>query len=194
MRRIRNLCVLALSLAAAACFVSCSNSEEQVDAVAKLANDYSARIQDRLGVSGDDIREMDPSEFPNANAFEGEYYLCTDGDLPSIDCRVYNDAQEAREEFESYYDSFTAAFDEDAFDGDCQSCLENDHGYIVVDGSIPGVDIFGSVYRTGAEVYAGVYYSDNTVVFIMPRNDISNSDVEEVISLLELPMADGSNT
>ena len=45
-----------------------------------------------------------------------------------------------------------------------------------------------------SEVYAGLYYADNTVILIMPKNDVTNDRVKEVISLLGLPMADGNNT
>lgn len=160
--------------------------------VIELCKDYKGYLADKLGVSESDIMESDASTFQNANAYEGTYYLCSDGSLPSMDCRVYDNADEAREYFEDCYDSFTESFSGE--NCEAEYLLEDDYGYIVVDGSISGCQTFGNRYSTGAEIYAGIYYAENTIVVIMPRNDISNGEVEEVISHLGLPMANGENT
>ena len=191
MRFLRKTVLTVVCIVMAVAFVSCSAGK---DPVAELANDYSGRLQEWLGVSADDVQTMDASDIPNANAYEGTFYLCTERDMPSLDCRTYDDPDKAREEFERMYDSFNESFDEDSYEGEYQCFYEDDYGYIVLDGSFPGVGIFGDVYRMGNEIYAGVYYSGNAVAVIMPRNSLNNSDVEDVISRLELPMANGNNT
>lgn len=178
------VCVLALAV---------SGCAAKTNAMAELAQDFGGTLQDKLGASADDIRATDASEMQNANAYEGTYYIYTDGDMPSVECRVYDNADEARESFEEIYDIFTQAYGEN-FDGECQYALNDNSGYIVVDGSLAGSNIFGGRYMSGEELYAGLYYYDNAVMVVMPRNDAGNSDVEDTISRLGLPMANGENT
>ena len=95
---------------------------------------------------------------------------------------------------DEYYNPFNETFQPDRFKGEYQCVLEDDHGYIVVNGTDSCASIFGDFYRFGNEVYAGVYYEGRTLVIIMPKNDVPNTRVEEVIKLLGLPTADGENT
>ncbi|MBO4637852.1 MAG: hypothetical protein J5685_11990 [Clostridiales bacterium] len=166
--------------------------DSDMSAIAALASDFSGRVTEKLGVSEDDISEIDPSTMHNSNAFQGEYYLISASDLPNIECFIYDDASEARSVFEEYYNTFTDEFSEDDFEGEYQSVFEADHGYIVLNGSNTGTHIFGDRFMIGGEaVYAGIYYEGNTVIRIMPKNDIDS--VEDAIRSLELPMANGDN-
>ena len=188
--KIRNIvittAVCALALAVSGCGA-------KTNGMADLAQDFGGTLQDKLGASADEIRTSDASEIPNANAYEGTYYIYTNGDMPSVESRVYDNADEAREAFEETYEIFTQAFG-DGFDGECQYALDDNSGYIVVDGSLAGSNIFGGRYMSGEELYAGLYYYDNAVMVVMPRNDAGNADVEDTISRLGLPMANGENT
>ena len=188
--KIRNLVITSVVCALVLAVSGCGAKN---NAMAEIAQDFGGTLQDKLGASADDIHSEDASEFHNANAYEGTYYICTDSDMPTLESRVYNDADEAREYFEEIYDIFTQAFG-DGFDGDCQYALNDNSGYIVVDGSLSGSNIFGDRYMSGEELYAGLYYYDNAVIVIAPRNDAGNSEVEDVISRLGLPMANGENT
>ena len=187
----KKLGIAVVTLAFVLTLAGCSSGKKAVD---ELAQDYPGYIHDKLGVDEGDLDEIDASTLQPAFAFEGSYYYINNGDYPSADCRVYDNADEAREEFETYYDAFNEAFDEASVDGEYECCLGDDYGYIVVDGSFPGVAIFGNRARTDSGFYAGVYYSGNTVVAVIPRNDLTGSDVENVISRLGLPMANGQNT
>lgn len=188
--KIRNLVITAT---VCALVLAVSGCDAKSDAMAEIAQDFGGTLQDKLGASADDILSEDASEFNNANAYEGTYYICTDSDMPAIESRVYDNADEAREYFEGIYDIFSQAYG-DGFDGDCQYALNDNSGYIVVDGPVSGGNIFGERYMFGDDLYAGLYYYDNAVIVITPRNDAGNSEVEDVISRLGLPMANGENT
>ena len=182
-----------VTAAVCACVMAVSGCGAKPDAMAQLAQDFGGTLQDKLGASADEINATDASQMHNANAYEGTYYIYTNGDMPDVESRVYDNADEAREYFEEIYDIFSQAFGS-GFDGDCQYALNDNSGYIVVDGSLAGCNIFGDRYMRGEEIYAGLYYYDNAVMVVMPRNDAGNSDVEDTISRLGLPMANGENT
>ena len=207
MKRFKNVVAVTLAFAMAFSLIGCGKAKDIDDEDEKeeveeetsgngmedLIKDFPGTASERLGISEDDINEYDPSEMHNSHAFEGSYYICGGSDLPAIECAVYDDPDEARETFEEYYSNFNEQFNEDNFDGDYECFFEDDQGYIVIDGSNSGTHIFGDPFATG-EVYAGVYFEDNTVIVIRPRNDVDNSTVEDVISDLGLPMANGDNT
>ena len=207
MKRFKNVVAVTLAFAMAFSLIGCGKAKDIDDEDEKeeveeetsgngmedLIKDFPGTASERLGISEDDINEYDPSEMHNDHAFEGAYYVCAGSDMPAIECAVYDDPDEARETFEEYYSNFNEQFNEDNFDGDYECFFEDDQGYIVIDGSNSGTRIFGDRFATG-DVYAGVYFEDNTVIVIMPRNDVDNSTVEDVISDLGLPMANGDNT
>ena len=161
--------------------------------ITELGAGFQETVVSKLSIDSADIKSLDPSTMPNANAYEGEYFYCANSDEPQIECFVYDDAQQARSYFVDSYNKFNKSFHPENFEGQYQACLEEDHGYIVIDGSNSGTTVFGDRHAT-SEVYAGLYYADNTVILIMPKNDVTNDRVKEVISLLGLPMADGNNT
>ena len=207
MKRFKNVVAVTLAFAMAFSLIGCGKAKDIDDEDEKeeveeetsgngmedLIKDFPGTASERLGISEDDINEYDPSEMHNDHAFEGAYYVCGGSDMPAIECAVYDDPDEARETFEEYYSNFNEQFNEDNFDGDYECFFEDDQGYIIIDGSNSGTRIFGDRFATG-DVYAGVFYEDNTVIVIMPRNDVDNSTVEDVISDLGLPMANGDNT
>ena len=183
MKKIRSFLVLALGLVMVMAFAGCGSDK---NSVSDLAKDFKGVVHDKLGVAEESIKEMDPGTFQNAHVHEGKYYVCNASDVPLIDCDIYDDANEARECFKEYYDAFVEAYG-DGYTGSYQYCLKDDYGYIVVDGTVPGYDAFGSRFASGGEICAGIYYSDNAVIRIMPRNDDGES-CRNAISRLGLPM------
>lgn len=161
--------------------------------ILEVGYDFQGALVSKLGFSADDIRKTNPSKMHNQHAFNGIYILYTNADEPRLECMIYDNPQQAREEFENYYSTFNESFLADSFDGDYQACLEEEYGYIVLDGEKSGARIFGDYYAT-SEVYGGIYYADNILIIAMPKNEIKNTRVKDVISRLGLPMADGTNT
>ena len=66
MRFFRKTVMTVVCIVMAVALASCSAGK---DPIAELANDYSGRLQERLGVSADDVQAMDASDIPNANAY-----------------------------------------------------------------------------------------------------------------------------
>lgn len=208
MKRFKNVVAVTLAFAMAFSLIGCGKAKDIDDEDEKeeveeetsgngmedLIKDFPGTASERLGISEDDINEYDPSEMHNDHAFEGAYYICAGSDLPAIECAVYDDPDEARDAFEEYYRTFNEQFREENFQGEYLCFYEGDRGYIVIAGTNSGTHIFGDYYAVGNEVYAGVYYEANAVITIKPRNNVDNSTVEDVISDLGLPMANGDNT
>ncbi len=208
MKKLKDVVAISLVFAMAFSLIGCGKAREKadeddetevdeeasVDGMKDLIRDFPGIASERLGISESYINEYDPSEMNNEHAFEGVYYICGGNDMPRIECAVYDDPDEAREVFEEYYTTFNEQFREENFHGEYLCFYEDIRGYIVINGSDSGTHIFGDRYASGSEVYAGVYYEDNAVILIMPRNDVDNSTVEDVISDLGLPMANGDNT
>ena len=160
-----------------------------------LSQDFAGYLENKLGITSAKIKEDDPAKLTRELAFSGKYYMLTDKEEPRLECLVYDSEKEALNAFmDIYYNPFNETFQKDQFLGGYKCVLEDGHGYIVVDGSDLGTSIFGDRYRSGNKIYAGIYYEGSTIVIIMPKNDVSNDRIEEVIKLLGLPAADGENT
>lgn len=159
-----------------------------------MSQDYPGYLANKLGISADKISETDGSTLTREYAFSGKYYTLSDKDEPMVDCCVFESEKDALNFFkEKYYNPFNEQFKPENSQGESIFALENEHGYIVVNGSGSGAGFFGDRYRSGNEVYAGVYYKGNVLLVIAPRNDVPNTRVEEVIKLLGLPTASGEN-
>ncbi|MBO4927709.1 MAG: hypothetical protein J5379_05605 [Clostridiales bacterium] len=164
-------------------------------AMEAMSQDFYGYVQEKLGANPDKIHETDAAELTKEMAYSGKYYALSDKEEPRLDCCVFDSEKEALNRFmDEYYNPFNETFKPDMFKGEYQCVLEEGHGYIVVNGTDTCTTIFGDFYRSGREVYAGVYYEGNTIVIIMPKNNVKNERVEEVMKLLGLPTADGENT
>ena len=164
-------------------------------AMEALASDCSGYLQEKIGADPEKIHETDASTLSGKYAFSGKYYALADKNDVNLSCCVFDSEKDALNFFmDEYYNPFNETFQPDRFKGEYQCVLEDGHGYIVVNGTDSCASIFGDFYRFGNEVYAGVYYEGRTLVIIMPKNDVPNTRVEEVIKLLGLPTADGENT
>lgn len=151
---------------------------------------FKERLINMLGISSEDITITDGSSL-SYNAFEGEY-LWVSHDGTAIQCVVYDDTEEAVGAFEEFYNKFLENFDLLGFDGEYVYVRNEDYGFVVVNGSNPGTNIFGDRNVSGNEFYYGMYLYDNEVITIF--NMESNIEgTSEVIRLLGLPMADGTN-
>lgn len=198
MKVLRNIVAAVLIASTIFTFAACngaSKKDKLSTTIQKISKDYAGYLQDKFGIPEDKVRKMDPNDPLNSHPYNGEYYICIDRNMPAMECFVYDNADEAREYFVTRYDIFNERFDEEHFQGNCQAELKDNSGYIVINGTDSGVGIFGDQYaHSGIMLYAGIYYSGNTVLVIMPRNEISVDRVQEIISIMGLPMADGTNT
>lgn len=163
-------------------------------AMEAMSQDFSGYVQEKLGANPDKIHETDAAELTREMAYSGKYYALADKEEARLDCLVFDSEKDALNRFmDMYYNPFNETFKPDMFKGEYQCAMENGHGYIVVNGSDLGVGIFGDMYRSGKEIYAGYYYEGKTIVIIMPKNNVKNERVEEVMKLLGLPTASGEN-
>lgn len=197
MKVLRNIVAAVLIASTIFTFAACNAiSKKSSSPVQQLAKNYAGYLQDKFGVSEDKVKKYGPGDplNTNPNRDKGNYYICTDKNMPTMMCFIYNDAKDAREYFVSCYDICNERFDEEHFQGDYQVALKDDSGYIVINGIDSGVGIFGDQYAVGNELYGGLYYDGNVVLMIMPRNEIAVDRVKYIISTMGLPMADGTNT
>lgn len=163
-------------------------------AMEAMSQDFSGYVQEKLGANPDKIHETDAAELTREMAYSGKYYALADKEEARLDCLVFDSEKDALNRFmDMYYNTFNETFKPDMFKGEYQCVLAEGHGYIVVNGTDTCTTIFGDFYRFGKEVYAGVYYEGNTIVIIMPKNNVKNERVEEVMKILGLPTADGEN-
>lgn len=143
-------------------------------------------LEDDLGIDEDEIytyeNHREQNGLPDAEIVTARY-----GDA-RINAMFIDDPDEAKQEFDNYYDEFTDSFDANGqFDGNYVYENSDDYGYIVVNGTDIGTQVFGSRFATG-EVYIGLYYTGSMLIAVTPEDmDGDLDDVGEVIASLGFP-------
>lgn len=138
-------------------------------------------LEDELGMDEDEIytAENDSSQngYPDADLVTARY-----GDA-RINAVFVEDADEAEDLFAEYYDEFIESFDAgDSFEGNYIFKSSDGSGYIVVNGSDIGTNVFGGRFSSG-DVYIGLYYSGPMIIFVTPEN--MDSDLDDVGAVIE---------
>lgn len=169
------------------------DTKEEKKALVAMGEDFPGYLHEKLEVPVEKVRELDPSEFHNSFAFDGKYYICVVGDECTVQFCIYDDETKARTFFEERYNKFVNTLNKDFFEGEYQNYYKDGYGYYVVNGKDLGTNVFGDLYVSGVELYAGVYYYGNTLLMVQPSKNVGNDKVGETISRLGLPMANGNN-
>lgn len=156
----------------------CSKKADEKAEVKKYsAEEYQEIVADALNADKDEVIMVDVPQFSGVNVTTGgnsevffDVLICDDSDFP-------------REQFEEWYETATNVVESDNFDGEYNISYEDGVGYIVVDGSPIGMEMFGVANISNENFYGGIYYIDNALVRVHSRTPEANPD--DVISVIE---------
>lgn len=171
--------VIALSLVASMLFslTACSSGVKEYN-----KDSLMDVLKSELKLDDDEIF-VHESEDDATSRYEGTVVTARYEDA-RINAVFLNDAEDAADAFEEYYDDFDDNFNShDQFNGDYAIHSADGSGYIVINGKDSEVHFFGDRYANGP-LHAGLYYSGSMIVFILPENDDGMEDVGKIISAL----------
>lgn len=145
------------------------------------AEEYQEIVAGALNTDKDEVIMNDVPQFSGTS-------VTTLGDLEVFfDVLICDDSDFSREQFEAWYETATEVIESDNFvenfDGEYNISYEDGVGYIVVDGSPIGMEMFGVANVSNENFYGGIYYIDNALVRVHSRTPEANPD--DVISVIE---------
>ncbi len=160
----------------------CSKKADEKAEVKKYsAEEYQEIVADALNADKDEVIMVDVPQFSGVNVTTGG------NSEVFFDVLICDDSDFLRAQFEQYYETATNAIESDNFvanfDGEYNISYEDGVGYIVVDGSPIGMEMFGVANISNENFYGGIYYIDNVLVRVHSRTPEANPD--DVISVIE---------
>lgn len=145
---------------------------------------YFEALEKNAGISKKDTLVHEKNS--TYDGHDVEYVTFTDQDGSSFCYIRYEDADDAMDEFMITYDSLEELLDDGTFEGSNKRMINNDQGYILLDGSVEeGTAFAGMTFFTGDTHYYGGYYVNNNVFIEILTLDGSKSDKEMIDAMLK---------
>ena len=153
MKALRSAVALILVGSTAMSLAGCS---KKIEALSK--KDFKNAIEEALDLDDDDLAGLSTSDPVNIWYYEGKYF---------IDYYQYEDADDAEERFEDWYDDYEDMIEDKDFEGRHSGVYNENggYGYILLNGEADD-DHFGE-----DTVYGGIYWADDTFLIILAQSD-----------------------
>lgn len=179
MKRTGRLIALGMSLVMLFSLAGCKTKVKEYD-----KDSLVSALESELNIDEDDMyisrSESDVSGHPSADCVTASY---KDARINAFFC---DNATSAKEVFAAYYTEFENTFNQDGqFKGTYAADKTDDYGYIVINGDMSGVSIFGDRYRAGS-LHAGLYHNGSMLIMIIPSNPDGIDNAGEIIEALGL--------
>ena len=182
MKKMRTIIAAVLACATALSFTGCSNAKKLQD------EDFFYDALDKGAKIDEDDCYHDKNTYVNGDKVE--YMICTrDGDNYYTYLR-FKDADDAMDYFEdSFYDSFSEAIEDDAFEGYHKNAVTKHSATVVFSGdledSTPLYFYYTYFYSySDTEFYGGVFVIDNVYIEVVSV-DGSKRDKEKINNVLK---------
>lgn len=101
---------------------------------------------------------------------------------------VYDDADDARENFDFYTEAFQGTIADGEFDGDYTLADSGNEGYIIFNGECDSWDFYDG------DIYGCIFLKDNTIMSVMTHDasQSRNDKIEDFLEELDLPSPSSS--
>ncbi len=116
-----------------------------------------------------------------------DYYVFTGSNgKSSFRIAIYEDEDDAADEFEDLLDNFQDDKDDDCFSGRSRYVSGKSSGYIVLNGE---ADDDGDFFTEDEYYYGGIYWADNMIIWVLADKDKDNAreDVRAFLKAFGLP-------
>lgn len=174
MKKFKGVMAIGLTAAMLFSFTGCGTSFSATD-----KKTFESALEDK------DILDLDDDEYSSQKG-DDLYGVdgCTRdiwyyGDDFYIEYREFDETEDAYDYFEDCYDDFEDDMDDENFEGSSKSKISDTTGYIILDGEGDDGDFVGD-----DDIYGGLYFKDNTVVYVLVRSD-KDKDQDKVDDFLD---------
>ena len=140
--------------------------------------EIKAILKDDLEIKKDDIRDGESKDYE---------YVISEYGKAGIYCYIYEDEDDAADDFEDLYDDYSDDFDDGVFEGSHKMKLSKTNGYIVFDGE--GTDDDGECFYEDEYYYGGIFFADNMIIQVATYKDKDSAreDVDAVLKEFGFP-------